>query len=300
MCNVCKKFISKSNFRRHLNTHVTKEKRFVTCVDRDGVYLVDAQVRGGANPVHVKVRMHGEQMLHCELKDCNAVIGPAARGRQAYFCKHVMSALNVPNKVNALKMPKYDDMPLSKQRKESVLALMRQAAVSGKDLVVQYDDVSQGKYFSVFAGKVHQWSCFGRVLVSLKNGILRCPCSGNHFCVHKCIVKCVIGDGVQVPEEFEDVRNSHEEMCTLEEAVFDENEEIIESEMLEFDSAIEFCKLVPNITECKKCVRELRIGKITESGKIVDQAFVKKGNMLFTNLSIEILFTLRSSIFIFC
>ena len=53
----------------------------VTYVDKnEGIFLVEAQTKGGAHPIHVQAKTFGNSMkLKCSSQKCSDAIGPMSR-----------------------------------------------------------------------------------------------------------------------------------------------------------------------------------------------------------------------------
>ena len=164
---------------------------------------------------------------------------------------------------------------MSRAMKESVTKLTKEAENKNSILICKFPDNTTGQYFSVFSGPLYN---FGRTLVRLKEGILKCPCTvGQRNCVHKGVVRWYLGEG----EEEEDMVGlpNDDEACDTDQdkSIINKKEKITEDNILNLDDA-EFTELIPDVSACDNCRNDVLITLlVTKSGKVVDNNFVKTG-----------------------
>ena len=273
-CHICGSLISVKNIRRHLKTHKSSTQVTVVCVDKPhGIFLVDPQCQGKVAPVHVKLKTFGSMALQCSLKDCKTVAGPTSRGHHSFVCRHVLSAINSVSPAEPMQLGSIDNLIMSESMKTRIENLNAQALEKGFNTIVKYPDCVNGEYFSVFSGRDNYNSTFGRVLVSRKDNILRCPCSGSrHNCVHKAIVRWALN--IEETEETYIDENNIETSSSLEEIMY---ERIREDDIVSFDQYTDWSTLEPTERYCTDCGHQLARCPVTNSSKIVDQSFVKAG-----------------------
>ena len=175
-------------------------------------------------------------------------------------------------------------MPLSEKMKSTSMELINNSSQNNKSVVVKYGDESNGQFFSVYSGKLNYWSVFGRVVVSLKDNILRCPCSGSKFiCVHKAAVKCLVGIGTISVRDNDMPNCNNEEDFNLSQEIEPECQNVCYEEIWEgadndineaplFDfNHLELKQIIPDQNCCHQCKDVLHTLKATTSGKIIDQ-----------------------------
>jgi hypothetical protein len=199
ICPVCNAEHSKSNIRRHLKLHAGKQNQNrATCVDaREGLFLVSKNdTCGKVHPCHVKFKLsdsnNQSSTLECAEESCKNTVSAASRGNQNFVCLHLKQAINIPRDVVAETMPPLDQVSCNQRMKESLLQLIKKAEEAKANLVVKWGYESDSRHYSVFNGKIHYWSPFGRAIVNVYTDRLVCSCTAKYNCVHKGAVRAVL------------------------------------------------------------------------------------------------------------
>jgi hypothetical protein len=104
----------------------------------------------------------------------------------------VQQAIGIPRDVYPEVMPPLENVSSSERMKKSLLELIEKADQAKAHLIVKWDYESDCKHYSVFNGKIHYWSPFGRAIVNVYTDRLVCSCTAKYNCVHKAAVCAVL------------------------------------------------------------------------------------------------------------
>ncbi len=214
-CETClKHFSSKKSLRNHIKyIHVTTDyinaNRFLhgVCVDpRQGLYLVRRSFSGTSHPIHVFHSFGVNGGFSCELDECREFSKTARRsGNPNFMCCHLKSVQYVLEPFKpppAMSRTVLEELIgkvkwLKQSREQECLQAQAVAENSKAPLLVEFcnsKNITSTRYqhFSVYAGEVHHYSRFQRVVVSYDMALNKwtCGCCRTKVsCVHKSIGK---------------------------------------------------------------------------------------------------------------
>ena len=173
-----------------------------TCVDEEGgLFLVRNSCHGGVGyPIHVKKVMGKEHGVQCEVKECTDYMRVAWKsGLKTAMCRHLQAVDTncvfpaetelVPDALQDLSASGSYRM-FTNDRVEECIALKACAEKAKSPCFVPVGESKRFTHFSIYAGDVHYYSRFGRVVVTadLMNGTLDCRCCRRkRSCIHKCM-----------------------------------------------------------------------------------------------------------------
>ena len=294
-CHICQQYISKVNISRHTRTHKMKKKDSsnTCCVDAEcGIFLVQG-VPLHSNPIHVKLKPYDPNAgFLCTNSECQQALHPAMRGKQNFLCEHLSSVINIPCIVKGMEIPPIS-LPMSSDMKTKCMEMRRLADSKGAPLIVKWPHSSSSRqHFSVFTGTTKSWSPLGRVLLTITEQGIHCPCAGSkHNCVHKAIIRWVTSNGAYLdtclPLPSDEPTRGNDQSVAKGEIIADEmlsdwneyrsSKKIDPETFIDFSETVQFDNLIPDELNCPWCGKELLNEVANENATIVDQHFIKTG-----------------------
>lgn len=208
-CPNCHLAFYKRNLKRHIqrthsldnpssSSHLKSE-----CVDpQNGVYAVHRIIRGVSRPIHVQIKMQGEeQYVSCEFSLCQSKMELAQKtGVKSYKCIHLQSVSNCRTFLSSPSLTERTLTEVVKRRlfrksrikmciDRQIQAMQQNAPLS---VLSEIGVPPSKKYFSVFEPNISHFSKLHRVMVSYNSqkNVWYCPCSRTkRCCTHKYIAK---------------------------------------------------------------------------------------------------------------
>lgn len=208
-CPNCHLVFYKRNLKRHIERKHSLETLPLSsslkseCVDQqNGVYAVHQIIRGHSRPVHVQIKMQGdEQYVSCEFSLCQAKMELAHKtGLKSYKCIHLQSVSNCRTFLSSPSLTERTLTEIVKKRffgKSKIkVCLDRQIqAIQQNTPLSVLSEIGvppSKKYISVYEPNISHFSKLLRVMVTYNSqkSVWYCPCSRNRKgCTHKYIAK---------------------------------------------------------------------------------------------------------------
>lgn len=206
-CTICHVLINQKNLKKHMERKNLQKQRDITleseCVDPiNGVYAVKKSNRGASTPLHVELKVWGEnQHVSCESSECQANMEMAWRsGLMSYQCIHLKSVAYCTSYASSpvLQENTLTEMVASKWfgEEKKKLCLNRQNVANKSNVplsvYVKIGTPGSKKFISIYEPTVSFYSRLSRVMVTYdtKKHTWHCPCEKTkRSCAHKYIAK---------------------------------------------------------------------------------------------------------------
>ncbi|XP_077058747.1 uncharacterized protein LOC143711263 isoform X1 [Siphateles boraxobius] len=173
------------------------------CIDpQNGLYAVHKSIHGASTPLHVQIKIWGEQQhVSCEFSECQANMELAWRsGLQSYQCVHLRSVSYCKTFLTSpsLREDSLKEMVKSKWFGKDKIKLCVDRQTLAKENSAPLSVLSKigappsKKCISVHEPTISYYSRLGRVMVSYdtKKNSWHCPCAKTQrSCTHKYIAK---------------------------------------------------------------------------------------------------------------
>ncbi len=210
-CPKCNLTFYKKNLKRHIERRHTAKMMDISssshlkseCIDpQNGLYAVHKSIHGASTPLHVQIKIWGEQHhVSCELGECQANMELAWRsGLQSYQCVHLRSVSYCKTFLTSpsLREDSLKEMVKSKWFGKDKIKLCVDRQTLAKENNAPLSVLSKigappsKKFISVHEPTISYYSRLGRVMVSYdtKKNSWHCPCAKTQrSCTHKYIAK---------------------------------------------------------------------------------------------------------------